>query len=65
MPIKVGFALVFKGLPLLRCAFQFVECGSHAEGAALTFTGFELLDANFYEEKICNVPTRENGCYCR
>jgi outer membrane receptor protein involved in Fe transport len=52
----VGFALVFKGLPLLRCAFQFVECGSHAEGAALTFSGFELLDPNFYEEKNMQRP---------
>src|ERR1019366_9235627 len=53
---KVGFALVFKGLPLLRCAFQFVKCGSHAEGAALTFSGFELLDPNFYEEKNMQRP---------
>ena len=54
-----------KGLPLLRCAFQFVKCGFHAEGAALTFTGFELSNPKFYEENIWNVPTRENGCCYR
>jgi hypothetical protein len=54
-----------KGLLLLRCAFQVVKYGSHAEGAALTFTGFELFEFEFYKENICNVPTRENGCYFR
>jgi hypothetical protein len=54
-----------KGLLLLRCAFQVVEYGSHAGGAALTFTGFELSNPKFYEENIWNVPTRENGCYYR
>jgi hypothetical protein len=54
-----------KGLLLLRYAFQVVTYGSHAEGAALIFTGFEFFESEFYEENLCNVPTRENGCYYR
>jgi hypothetical protein len=65
MPVYRGLCFGIKGLLLLRCAFQVVIRGSHAEGAALTFTGFELFESEFYEENICNVPTREIGCYYR
>ena len=64
MPISRAL-LWFKGLLLLMCAFQFDKFSFHAEGAALTFNGFEVSESKIYEEKLCNVPTRESGCYCR
>ena len=65
MPVYCGPCFGMKGLVLLRCALQLVQNGSHAEGAALSFTGFELFESEFYEEKICNVLTKEIGCCYR
>src|ERR1035437_8933501 len=47
-----------KGLPLLRCAFQVVKYGSPAEGAALTFTEFELFESQILRGENMQRPCK-------